>query len=104
MHNAENDADENEARAPFLLNCITPKNKTTDSVANTAATALADSMLPASNCAKIYSGAVCVRNGKLPLTKTVAPNSPSECANVSSAPLNNPPRSAGKMTNRNASN
>src|SRR5690554_1968360 len=57
-------------------------NSTNESVAGIAATALAVSMWPASNCAKIWSGAVWVRSLRLPLTRTAAPNSPREWAKV----------------------
>src|SRR5439155_20196187 len=61
--------------------------------ASTMAIALAASICPSLNLAKMYSGAVCVRSARLPETRIVEPNSPTERAKVSSAPDTMAPRS-----------
>ena len=66
--------------------------------ARTAATALAVSICPASNWAKMNSGAVWVFSRRFPETMAVAPNSPREWAKVRSVPLKSPPFRAGRMT------
>src|SRR4030095_6733859 len=69
--------------------------------AKTMAMALAASIWPSLNLAKIYKGAVWVRPARFPETRIVDPNSPTARAKVSSAPETIAPRRDGKVTCQN---
>src|SRR6266496_1868187 len=71
---------------------------TKESRASTIAIALAASICPSLNLAKMYNGAVWVRIARLPETRIVEPNSPTARANVRRAPPTIAPRKLGSVT------